>query len=160
MIPAQPSDEAALFLGVNRAVGFRECDYWVALDWKSFSDVEPMGNPQKITAETSAKKEQHEFSKIYKHKDPNEGLPPVNMQWTCYSTLCAIVAAYDMGCREINIYGADMAGVEDWDSGQVARAIRTESRWERERKYFFELCRWMSEHGASVRRVNNGDTVL
>jgi len=142
-----------LFLGVNRAVEAIECHYWVAIDWKTIDEGKPIGSPKVITVETASRKLATPVSKAYKTNGKRADMPPDKTGWLNYSALLAIAAAYDLGCKRIDVYGADMSGVEDWDGKQVGRVCRTEQRWAKERKQFDSLREWMHERGIEVTRI-------
>ena len=142
-----------LFLGVNRAVEAIECQYWVAIDWKTIDEGRPLGSPRIITIETARQKLAGPVAKAYRTKGKRDDMPPEKMGWLNYSALLAITAAYDLGCKRIEVYGADMAGVDDWDGKQVGRVCRTDQRWAKERKQFDSLCEWMQGRGVKVTRI-------
>jgi hypothetical protein len=143
----------ALFLGVNRAVEALACDFWVALDWKMIEDGKPKGSPKIITTEASRKRlPDANIWKVYSWHADKHRFPQDSLHWLSYSTLTAMVAAYDLGCTRIEIYGADMAGVEDWDGGQACYVNRTETRWAKERKYLDLLTDWLADKGVEVLR--------
>jgi hypothetical protein len=146
------SDKTAVFLGVNRAVELVGCDYWVALDAETFTDTHPRGDPLIITREQTARKIYLQIHKSYAYPPRDGELPDKNTAWLGYSSLAAMVAAYDLGCTKIKMFGCDMCGVEDWDGKQVARVRRDESRWKRERKHFQKLFDWLTARGVTVER--------
>jgi hypothetical protein len=121
----------ALFLGVNRAVEAWECDYWCAIDWKTIDEGKPKGKPEIITVISAKQRLRHEVCKAYGTPACDGDMPPRDTGWQNYSALLAIAAAYDMGFEWIEVYGADMKGVEDWDGQKVGRVRRSESRWDK-----------------------------
>ena len=142
-----------LFLGVNRAVEAIECKYWVAIDWAMINEGSPIGSPGIITIESAIRKLAMPVKIAYREKAQRSDMPPEKMGWLNYSSLLAIAAAYDLGCKRIEVYGADMSGVEDWDGKQLGRVCRTPKRWEKERKQFDSLCEWMQSKGVEVVRI-------
>lgn len=149
----------ALLFGVNRAVEFWPCDYWVALDWPMFSSGKPKGSPEMITSTATARKLGRLVFRAYDYRTAGEDLPGRGDHWLCYSMLTAIVAAYDLGCTDIKIYGCDWAGSDDWDGNQSPKVRRSENRWERERKYFQKLVDWLGVRGVLVARVLNENNI-
>ena len=142
-----------LFLGVNRAVEAIECQYWAAIDWATIKEGSPIGSPEIITIETARKKLAMRVAKAYRTKGQRNDMPPEKTGWLNYSSLLAIAAAYDLGCKRIEIYGADMAGIEDWDGKQLGRVCRTPTRWEKERKQLNSLCEWLAGKGVEVVKI-------
>jgi len=149
----QGSSLDTLFLGVNRAVEAIECQYWVAIDWKTIDEGHPIGSPEIITIETARQKLAKPVSRAYRTKANRPDMPPEKTGWLNYSSLLAIASAYDLGCKEINVYGADMSGLKDWDGNQNGRVCRTEKRWIKERKQFDSLCGWLAGKGVKVTRI-------
>ncbi len=145
----------ALFIGVNRAVEAVECDYWAAIDWKTIDEGKPKGKPEIITIETARQRlsiKGVEVARAYQTKARQAHMPPTETGWLNYSMLLAIAAAYDMGCTEIRLYGADMQGVEDWDGHQVGRVTRTPERWAKEQAQFGKLVEWLNARSIAVIR--------
>jgi hypothetical protein len=142
----------ALFIGVNRAVEAWECDYWCAIDWKTIDEGKPKGKPEIITISSAKQRLNREVCKVYGTRGTYEDMPPADTGWLNYSSLLAIAAAYDMGFKRIEVYGADMKGVEDWDGNQVGRVQRSELRWAKERAQFGKLVEWLNSKGVAVIR--------
>ena len=142
----------APFFGINRAVEAVECDYWIAIDHKTFDEVTPKGTPAIITTLETAKKIDRNVLRAYRSKPVPDHLPPVGTGWANFSTLLGITTAYDLGFNRIVLYGADMNGVNDWDGKQSSRVNRTETRWQKEHRQYSRLVTWMQSKGVEVTR--------
>lgn len=140
-------------IGVNRAVGLIECDYWVMLDEAAFAHSKPIGTPKMVTrggiyralCRAYPQAREHEFvsSKFY------EG--PPRSRWGAFSSTTALMFAVKFGGTEIDCYGADFEGNADWD-GKIGCG-REPERWEREAKLWGGLCRWLESRGVKVSRM-------
>jgi hypothetical protein len=75
--------------------------------------------------------------------------------WRLYTAPAAVVYAASEGATQVDIYGCDLRGVEDFD-GVQAGENRTERRWARERGIWAAVTEWLAGRGVEVRRVSSG----
>jgi hypothetical protein len=63
---------------------------------------------------------------------------PPAVGWTCYTSTSALILAAALGAKQIDLIGADLRGVRDWDgqrliipgsSDDQAERLRSETRW-------------------------------
>jgi hypothetical protein len=155
--------DASFVIGVNRAVTAYSCDYWCSLDAETYEETAPIGTPKIVCGNGNYRRLHRRrpdyplgAARLYTDEvDKNNGVPD-SIKWRSYSFLTAIMFAYEQGAREILIAGADLCGHRDWDNGQDARVNRSEERWIKERRYYEDFSRWLSERGVTIRRVKNG----
>ena len=117
--------------GVNRAVRYARCDYWCALDKRTFSLATPLGKPVAVTRAV------HWPAKGFDREAP---MWDVNLfrwyrtapeHWK-YSSLTALVFFAWRGFDTVHVWGRDLSGVADWDGDDAVAYSRTEARWGRE----------------------------
>ena len=144
---------ASMIIGVNRAIEAYPCDYACSIDpFDHRKRYNAQGNPKRII--TLAAKEVHDSQGIAMdyglvlddrmHDLPNEK----EIAWKCASSVAAMIAASIMGATQIDYYGRDMAGVNDF-AGDAGKN-RHPARWERESLYFDMAQRWLNQKGVSI----------
>jgi hypothetical protein len=148
-----------LVIGVNRAAEAFQCDYWVALDTRTFGMTVPMGRPVLVTSAIHYKKMCAQWSGAteYEHLDHRSLVPhKLSPGWGTKSLLAAVALAYARGAKEITCYGVDWEGTEDFDGKTFPGQKRTAKRWEREARQFSALVNALARKGTVVRRVTLG----
>lgn len=153
-VPA-PAD---LTIAVNRAIAFNSADVWAAGDIPMLCEDRPniIGQPELFTAaNTAAYLRDHgpawrgkvtEFESLFSYLDPR------NLSWTMFTFTASIVYASHAGASQIEIYGCDWSGVEDWDKWAKA-GNRSDERWKLERQIFERLTGALAARGVEVKRV-------
>lgn len=151
------------YMGINRAAGAWECDYWVGMDPQAFIDTEPLGSP--ITYTAAITDEAHEPPKRCRLiRDPETfagigGLGSLgSTPWRKWSAVYAMVlAAAVLKAETLTLYGYDMTGHTFWDGVDVYRrsfipppCTMEDVRWQHERRYYNEVLVWLSERGVQV----------
>ena len=148
--------EYDLLIGVNRAVEAFECDYWVALDVRTFGMTSPLGTPILVASRRHYKRVTHEWpeARRFQHLDHHSlKVPQLTSTWTTKGLLTAIVLAFTRDAQVIDCYGVDWAGVQDFDGKTFPKQIRTPKRWEKEAQQFEQLRTALGERGVMVQRV-------
>lgn len=153
----------AVLVGVNRAVGFVECDYWVMLDAISYELVEPIGDPIVVTAADQWREVRRIGSVAERAKKArtitpdcvNASLPRELTRWRTWSATTAIALAFHIGATWIDCYGMDWKGQADYDGHMHPNHGRDDSRWMRERIQYNDLRGVLKDRGATVRRIGS-----
>lgn len=148
---------APVLLGVNRAVVAWPCDYWCSLDAKSYNRIEPLGSPEYIIRWDQAPRlkpgsiRDLGCAKIIRKR--LDGYPR-GVDYYSYSLLSAIAfLAIDREMSNIDIYGADMVGIVDWDGTKNDKPNRrARDRWRREYAKLQVLCDYFDAQGVNVNR--------
>jgi hypothetical protein len=78
---------------------------------------------------------------------------PHALAWPLYSATIALIYAAFRGATDIEVFGADWKGEEDFD-GVKAGERRSEIRWNQEAKLWGTICKWLADHNVQVRRIN------
>lgn len=153
-----------VLIGVNRAAGRFACDYWAMLDAVPFYHTTPIGAPAALC-------QYPEWVKVLKYiadggnpcphrhldlKDVDAWLRPelhgVPARFK-YSMLAGITLAHAIGAVEVDVYGADWAGTQDFDGVELAKNCRDDRRWRLEKEGFHVLTTSLLNFGTRVRRV-------
>jgi len=74
--------------------------------------------------------------------------------WKRFTIASALLLAYMMGAKKIDVYGHDMEGEEDW-KGEPGRRTsdRDEHRWKLERETWDLVTDWIKKRGVRVERI-------
>lgn len=145
-------DGFGLVIGVNKAATAHRCHWWSVGDEACYWRYQPVvkGLPLTWTAKDTAERiGQHTglfTGRTYQRDE--------RVQWTLFSATAALWLACSLG-TEVVCYGCDMAGELNWDGTAEVGAVRTPSRWERERAAWDNLI----ENRATV-KVTHGSTHL
>jgi hypothetical protein len=146
-------------IGVNRAAGFKPCDYWVMLDYEVFARSEPIGWPPIVTRGGIYRALVRAFPEGSKHPFINakscDG--PVSLHWKAFSSTTALMFAAHLGATRIDCFGMDWEGDSDWDG--TPHTGRDPERWAREEKLWDDLVRWLANRLIVVMRHVNEETV-
>ena len=150
---AQKPGEYDVLIGVNRAVGFKPCDFWVMLDYEAFARSEPIGRPTIVTRGGIYRAIVRAFPEAQKHPFINAKFydGPIALRWKAFSSTTALMFAVDLGATRIDCFGMDCEGLSDWDG--TPHAGRGPERWERELKLWDGLVRWLANRNVEVSRV-------
>lgn len=148
----QQPGEYDVLIGVNRAAGFKPCDYWVMLDYETFARSEPIGWPTIVTRGGIYRALVRAFPDAKKHPFINAKLydGPIAQRWKAFSSTTALMFAAHLGATRIDCFGMDWEGLSDWDG--MPHAGRDPERWEREMKLWEGLVRWLANRNVEVSR--------
>jgi hypothetical protein len=151
---------ADVTIGINRAASFVPCDWVAAVDYPvvtqwgdSFGGAKWLTNQNSIT---HLEREKHPWA--WREHVTTDFLrrnfhDTRDFPWTIFSFTSALVFAAYLGATTVEIYGADWAGVADWDGVESAEpGKRDEQRWDGERKLFHKVESWMQSKGITVTR--------
>jgi len=145
-----------LIVGVNRAVELLECDYWVALDTRTFGITNVSGKPILVTSSVHYRKMCQEWPRAreFEHLDHKTLVQrKLSPGWSTKGLLTAVVLACAKGATNIDCYGVDWKGTADFDGKTFPRQKRTRKRWEKETRRFGQLSQALAKRGVMVRRV-------
>lgn len=146
---------ADLVVCVNRAALKFRCDAWAALDWTIVKahghDVQ--GSPILVTSGDTPRLLERECIKWRGAQvfpaDLFDYIPhPVN--YVLFSATTGLVYAAWRGATEIDVYGCDWAGTEDYD-GVIGGANRTQFRWTSEKLIWAATLEALRAKGVEVR---------
>ena len=147
----KPEDRGPMVLAVNRAALAHACDWWVALDYPMIRD-----NVAKVDAAIVTRRQTHidlkgriDARRVVHTEDIGATIDPA-LGWTTYSHTSAIAFAYWYGMSGADVYGADMAGVTDFD-GVAAGENRSDDRWSIERGILAVLLPWLNQRHFTVK---------
>jgi len=149
---------ADLTIAVNRAIGFRSADVWAAGDIPMLTDQRPdvIGKPELFTAaNTNAylrDKGREWPGKVTEFEQLFSYLDPASCSWTMFTFTAAIVYAAHAGAKQIEIFGCDWTGTNDFDGWNQA-GNRSPERWKLEREIYSRLIRLIDARGIEVKRV-------
>lgn len=139
-------------VGVNRAAVAFSCDYAVMLDSPALKryDRQLAGEPRLLTRAA------------YRPRFSKRPGPTVEelaawcpLDFAQYSATAAIVLAGWMEAEAVSVYGADWTDEADWDGYSDPDRNRGSSRWDRERRLWWDVVEWLDGKGCSVSRVTN-----
>jgi hypothetical protein len=148
-----------MVIGVNRAAGLAPCDYWVMLDgvqvWKISA---PVGRPKIICGHPSHLDLWRNIPEAREHgwfdiQECIQTLPEAPITWAVFSATAAIVTAIHLGAKSVDIWGADMKGIEDFDGlNMPGMYARSEMRWQKEARILHELTEHFAAKGITIQR--------
>ncbi len=119
-------------IAVNRAILLHRCEWWSAGDWTMLQDVD--GRPTiGICAQDDTVRLARGGSLIPQMRMPQQfvGWSELPQRNPGYSMVAALALAVHLGGTQIDVYGDDKQGTQDWD-GQSAGKNRGEQRWAKE----------------------------
>lgn len=127
---------------------------------QSFMDM----NPETETQESVAlDPEIYEWAKTCRHRYIKDwelnGFPcqAAADKWKRFTVGSALVLAYMLGASDIDCYGCDMKGTNDYNQRPPRReSDRSEERWRLERETWDLLEGWLKERGITVTRYTVG----
>jgi len=145
-----------IIIGVNRAVEAFECDYWVALDTRTFGMTKVVGRPVLVTNALHYRKMCTESpeAREFRHLDPKTIVPrKLCPGWSTKGLLAAVAVAHAKGAEEVDCYGVDWEGTADFDGKTFPGQKRTAKRWQKETRLFSKLAQILAKRGTTVRRI-------
>lgn len=157
-LPAFPArDGYDLVIGVNRAVGFAACDYWVMLDGAAVWRISrPIGMPVIVCSHSMHLDVWRNYPESQKHgwldAKSFEQFASPSLGWPIYSTPTAIICAASKGATQIDLWGADMVGAGEFDNKPAPDINREDSRWARERVILDGLQSYLEARGVALNR--------
>ncbi len=152
----QPCD---FVVGVNRAAQLHRVDYWSCGDTpaiQSFNE-KVIGSPTIICPRVT-------MDALNDHKFVWRGefacstdllvpfIHPAEVNWPWCSMLVGLTFAAWKGATQIELYGADWDGKNDWD-GEAAGKNRSEDRWREEKSIFGALQIVLGRRGINLQRM-------
>src|SRR5688572_402783 len=158
----------ATTIGVNRAATLFACDWLAAIDYTLIEKYSSsfLGSPKWLTNQNSFEhfaRQDHPWGRR-EHVTTDwlrrNYLDTRQFSWTLYSFTSALVFAAYLGATRVDIYGADFAGVADWDGEQPVDHpdMRNQQRWDGERKLYERIKGWMEQRGIEVVRHERQET--
>ena len=164
---------ADTLIGVNEAVEVAPCQFWSCVDWGSFQQFTPIGDPVRFTAEINRRRVlyylgvpevEHNTPERHRgwltHEDITGGARatgcPAEGKWWARSATAAVVLAEWLGVTEIVMYGADMAGSDSYDGPPGHPVHRGGNRWPEERERLAVIAEWLESRGIAFCRDVNG----
>lgn len=148
--------EFDLVVAVNRTAKEWPADYWAILDAESFTDVTPVGTPELVIPEKQYKRLTRLVPDVGErfnvHLREALACPPRSTFWHQWSATLAVVMAWNVGARRIEVFGADLAGTADFDGVTLERHDRDARRWRRERGAWLLTSTWLRSDGVEVWR--------
>lgn len=165
---------AAVTIGVNRAVLFQKCDWLASSDYPFLRDYE-FGYPVKLftNQDTKLHRAQTRFTEVLHKEALFHKYPPAETSWTLLTATSALILAAHLGATQIDVYGADWKGTQDWDGheyganqkdykdfignpavwvGNEAWRTRGEKRWSDEAINWHRACAMLTGKGIEVTR--------
>lgn len=141
-------------IAVNSAAVLYYCDWWVALDAAACNTLYPsvIGQTRllcyaadvgSLSGGAKAMRAMTDADLLGKH------LP--GSRWAVmYSSLTALLLAYDLGADCVDVYGHDMEGSGDAVDPMATCRGRNVRRWEKEARLWNRLVSWVGERGMEV----------
>jgi hypothetical protein len=169
-----------LWIGVNRAVLVRPCDYWVFGESKVYGDLVINHSAQifnrlirLVIPEHTRRELGIEPGGLFlknspTHQEISEKVPlsvsqtPNHDTWKTFSFTTAIALALYLGAFKVDCYGADwLPGAADWDgtpSGfdEGGSPTRHADRFQREKDVFHNLQQFGSKSIRMIKRIQEG----
>ena len=142
-------------IGVNRAASAYACDYYVALDAKSYEMAAPLGEPVIVTVKHSLA----EMCQRHPELTGRAWMPysdagcDIASNFGAFSSTAALVLAHHLGASTVHVYGADMAGEADFDGYENPQNRRDALRWAKEARQWVALVDELAGKGTRVVRV-------
>ena len=146
-------------IGVNRAAGAFLCDYWVALDVHTAGMTEPMGSPVIVNRENIHRRmcREHPYVKRLQHLNYTRLSFRTDdkrkIHWGRFSATVALVLAANLSAKQVDCFGIDWRGEEDFDGFTFIKNRRSDRRWQREQQLWRQVCKTLSSKGAVIRRI-------
>lgn len=174
----QRGPDSTITIGVNRAVLHQPCDWWSVADFKAMVIVIVEARrglyfppPRKIFGSVMVERDFLNGLAGYtmppyqwiSFSDPSVEVPYDKMtQWRAWSSTSALVLAYHLsmihllgGELTINVWGADMKGVGEFDGANPDQSIRkgrSKERWAKEKVTWDGVVAWLDQHNTTVIR--------
>ena len=164
--PQRPRSLDTIQIAVNRAVLVRSADYWVCRDARTAIGAIGEGDQMRLCGRVgrivcgpiqrrklceavgrAARIGHVDTRDLTFAGDPGPGKPP---RWRAFSATTAAALAARLGCREIVIWGMDLAGERDFDGYSDARQHRSDARWQKERQIWRGLIEVLAERGVAM----------
>ena len=142
-----------LTLAVNRAAAHWPCTHLCFQDWWTWKMLAgtPLGKPVLISDPGTYQRTKNRYHDSVRRY---EFLPQERPDWVRFTANVAIWMAHTLGATIIDVYGMDLAGVNDWDGFTDSKQIRHDNRWTRERRIFIKLAAFLAEnHATAVKRI-------
>ena len=154
-------DDYEAVIGVNARVAYFPCGWWCFVDFSTFANVTPIGNPKLFLARNAIAK-LHNFMPervgdlekcdMLIQEDITAPKFPVDMpKWNAFSGPPALILAWHLGAEEVHVFGADMNGTLDHDGKESAS--RNDKRWEHESNIWFQVTSTLLQLGVRVWRI-------
>ncbi len=149
-----------LYIGVNRAAEAWPCDWWAFADEWPFrlGKMTPQGYPHIFTNrcvwERFSKEDPERtrrFSWFFYKEIKTSYMKPV--RWMNYSSASAMILTEHLLAKDVTVYGADLAGAEDWDGPAPNISNRADARWRDEKNLYEYIAHWMKGNGVPFSRV-------
>jgi hypothetical protein len=160
-----------IVLGVNRAVGAFACDYWVFIDHYTY--VLSLESKSPCIGRPAICLDKGVYTQVCIDRPDAKEFPnaPLLHEWNgeertksgLFSATRAMVIAYNLGARDLTVWGADWnaATPGDWDGYYNAPwQERKAERLEDQKARWLMTAEFLSARGVSVRRaqeVPNGN---
>lgn len=150
------ADHCDLLIGVNHAAAAVPCHWWVALDWRAFSMIRPMGKPWVFTRREAFDHHLQNvaFAAGFRFAEDFHPGCEARAHWERASMTAAIVLAEDLtkNCtqRAIELYGADLKGTTYFDGHEYPH---NQERWTMEENYLGIQEAWLRSKGVEFKRM-------
>ncbi len=139
--------------GVNRAAGAFACNYFVALDARSFIVANIIGAPVIVSSQAELDKMKPHGLDDHKTLVIEPGWLSVNrLKWATKGLTVALVLAAQLDAREIHCFGVDWAGRKDWDGYSDDQQRRDADRWGAETELFDNTAAALTQRGIVISR--------
>ncbi len=147
-------------IAVNRAAEAVAADWLCAIDADALLGFRPEGRPRIFTTAQSMTRFRSEqpgraskFSMLSFEALYHQLAIPRAPRWDMFSATAALVLAHWLGASEIEIFGCDWRGENDWDGTPPGRpGSRSISRWKSEQHKFHHIASALSRLGCTIRR--------
>lgn len=136
-------------IGVNRAVAFSACDFWMCLDDPKQVVATLEGGPGAVKGRPVVDQWPKQLKALEARCDHQ-------IEWRKHSSIAAIGVAVLKGATEIDVYGMDWSGDQDWTGKRYGS--RDENRWNDERALYGEIAKRLDEWGIKLTRVGASET--
>jgi hypothetical protein len=153
-----PAVPYKLRIGVNTAVQFHKCDWWVCADSHRVEEIESkvIGKPKLFMVDGQRDQMDGDCRKRWKITGWREVTAEIgaSMSWLNNSGPAALLLAKWLGATHVDCYGVDMAGGLDATMEQTPSSkYRNDQRWALEKSFWHLISQWVSERGMTVNRI-------
>ncbi len=133
-----------LIIGINYAVKYYQCDWWIFQDVGQLTEYTPLGSPKIWTIHT-ADYLSNKANRPFKVNWFDLGVVPYWFWPSIWTAHTALMVAYKLGASSIDCYGFDMVGNGDITGiSTVERQNgRTTGRWNREKADIDRMLTWL-----------------
>jgi hypothetical protein len=164
--PALPLRDYDAVIGVKFAAGLYPCSHWAAIDAPVIRETRPLAAPEvlftrrdqwaracRLEPDLAAR-----YGAAVRFVEDVEFPRFIARKWRLYTSGAAVVLAWSLGAREVDVFGHDMAGTGDCrgvegDGDVLRKGGRTDARWAQERAIWALLTDRLAEDGIPLRRV-------